>query len=126
VPPLDPLTTKAISPQFLSEEEGIEIADRRHAGETVRAIADAIKRVRSTVSRELRRNCSSTGAYQPYRPTEPLRCGADNHGPWACCAITELLSARSAADVDREAADFSALRVPSVAALSCVAKIKSL
>jgi transposase, IS30 family len=60
VPPLDPLTTKAISPRFLSEAE--RIADRRHAGETVRAIADAIKRVPSTVSRELRRNCSSTGA----------------------------------------------------------------
>ena len=75
------LTTKAISPRFLSEAERIEIADRRHAGETVRAIADAIKRAPSTVSRELRRNCSSTGAYQPHHATEQLRCGANDHGP---------------------------------------------
>ncbi len=66
VPPLDPLTTRVISPRFLSETERIEIADRRQAGETIRAIADAIKRSPSTVSRELRRNSTSAGRHHPF------------------------------------------------------------
>lgn len=66
VPPLDPLTTKAISPRFLSEAERIEIADRHHAGESMRAIAAAIRRSPSTISRELRRNSRANGLYQPF------------------------------------------------------------
>jgi IS30 family transposase len=67
VPPLDPLTTKVISSRFLSEAERIEIADRRHTGETIRAIAAAIKRSPSTVSRELRRNATTAGQYHPFQ-----------------------------------------------------------
>jgi transposase, IS30 family len=93
VPPLDPLTTKAISPRFLSEAERIEIADRRHAGETVRAIADAIKRVPSTVSRELRRNCSSTGAYQPYQAHRTAALRRRRPRPTKLAAHPELLAA---------------------------------
>ena len=66
VPPLDPLTTKEISPRFLSEAERVEIADRRHAGETLQAIADAIGRSISTISRELSRNSSPDGTYRPF------------------------------------------------------------
>ena len=61
VAPLDPLTTKEISPRFLSEAERVEIADRRRAGETMQTIADAIGRSISTVSRELGRNSGPDG-----------------------------------------------------------------
>lgn len=66
VPPLNPLTTKTISPRFLSEAERVEIADRHHAGESIRAIAAAIRRSPSTISRELRRNSGANGLYQPF------------------------------------------------------------
>jgi IS30 family transposase len=93
VPPLDPLTTKAISPRFLSEAERIEIADRRHAGETVRAIADAIKRAASTVSRELRRNCSSPGCYQPYQAHRTAALRRQRPRPTKLAAHPELFAA---------------------------------
>jgi Helix-turn-helix domain len=73
VPPLDPLITKTISPRFLSEAERIEIADRHHAGESARAIADAISRAPSTVSRELRRNAARTADTNRLTLTELLR-----------------------------------------------------
>ena len=92
VPPLDPLTTKAISPLFLSEAERIEIADRRRTGETVRAIADAINRAPSTVSRELRRNCSSTGAYQPYQAHRTAALRRQRPRPTKLAAQPELLA----------------------------------
>jgi IS30 family transposase len=66
VPPLDPLTTRVISSRFLSDAERIEIADRRQTGETIRAIAAAIGRSPSTVSRELRRNVTRAGRYHPF------------------------------------------------------------
>lgn len=46
-------------------EERCEIARRREAGETVRAIATALGRSPSSVSRELRRNGAAGGAYKP-------------------------------------------------------------
>jgi len=66
VPPLDPLVTKVISARFLSEAERVEITDRHHAGETLRAIAAAIGRTPSTVSRKLRRNSGPSGRYHPF------------------------------------------------------------
>lgn len=66
VPPLDPLTTRPISPRFLSQEERIEIADLRRAGMTVRTIAAALSRSPSTISRELRRNGRADGQYRPF------------------------------------------------------------
>ena len=65
VPPLDPLTTRAISARFLSEGERVGIADRHHAGKWCGRSA-AVGRAPSTVSRELRRNCARTGRYHPF------------------------------------------------------------
>jgi IS30 family transposase len=66
VPALDRLAVREISPRFLSQDERIEIADLRHAGLSVRQIADRLGRAPSTISRELRRNASGSGAYRPF------------------------------------------------------------
>lgn len=109
VPPLDPLTTKTISPRFLSEAERIEIADRHHAGESARAIADAISRAPSTVSRELRRNAAPTGRYQPFdahraaalRRRRPRATKLASH-PELLAAVKEFLAQRwSPAQISR-------------------------
>jgi IS30 family transposase len=53
--------------RFLTEVERIEIADRRRAGESLRAIAAALGRSPSTISREVRRNAHPTwGDYMPH------------------------------------------------------------
>jgi IS30 family transposase len=58
---------REISERFLSEDERVRIADMRRAGESVRAIATALDRSPSTVSRELRRNVeAASGAYRPH------------------------------------------------------------
>lgn len=49
----------------LTLEERCEIARRREAGEAIRAIAAALGRSPSSVSRELRRNGAAGGAYKP-------------------------------------------------------------
>lgn len=66
VPPLEHLAVRPISPQFLSEEERVRIADMasRRDGPTV--IGQALGRVASTISRELRRNLHTTGRYRPF------------------------------------------------------------
>ena len=92
VPPLDPLTTKAISPRFLSEVERVEIADRHHAGETVCAIAAAISRSPSTVSRELRRNSRPTGRYQPFEAHRAAALRRRRQRPTKLAAHSELLA----------------------------------
>jgi transposase, IS30 family len=92
VPPLDPLTTKTISPRFLSEAERVEIADRRHAGETVRAIADGISRAPSTVSRELRRNAACTGQYQPFEAHRTAALRRQRPRPTKLATHPELLA----------------------------------
>lgn len=58
---------REISARYLSEEERIVIADLCRRGCTVRAIAVAVHRNPSTISRELRRNRDpGTGAYRPF------------------------------------------------------------
>ena len=57
---------REISARFLREDERIQIADLKLAGESVRAIARALGRSPSTVSRELRRNGSAAGDYRPH------------------------------------------------------------
>ena len=65
-PPILP-SPPAISPRFLSEDERVLIADRRHAGATIRAIAAELGRSPSTVSREIQRNRQPEGgAYRPF------------------------------------------------------------
>jgi IS30 family transposase len=63
---LDRLAVREVSSRFLSQEERIEIADLRHAGLSVRKIADRLGRAPSTISRELRRNSSTGGGYRPF------------------------------------------------------------
>ncbi len=49
----------------LSDEERDQIAVMRAAGRSICAIARALQRAKSTVSRELRRNALSSGRYSP-------------------------------------------------------------
>ena len=93
VPPLDPLTTTAISSRFLSEAERVEIADRHHAGETARAIAAAMNRSHSTVSRELRRNSRPGGRYQPFESHRAAALRRRRPRPTKIAAHPELLKA---------------------------------
>jgi transposase, IS30 family len=69
VPALDRLAVRGISARYLSQDERIEITDLRHAGLSIRQIADQLGRAPSTVSRELRRNARAGG----YRPFEAHR-----------------------------------------------------
>jgi IS30 family transposase len=66
VPALERLAVRQISPRFLSQDERIEIADLRHAGVSIRQIADRLARAPSTISRELRRNTNGTRGYRPF------------------------------------------------------------
>jgi IS30 family transposase len=66
VPALERLAVRQISSRFVSQEERIEIADLRHAGWSIRQIAQRLGRAPSTVSRELRRNAAGDGGYRPF------------------------------------------------------------
>jgi IS30 family transposase len=65
VPALDRLAVREISARYLSQQERIEIADLRHAGLSIRQIAEQLGRAPSTISRELRRN-ATPGGYGPF------------------------------------------------------------
>jgi transposase, IS30 family len=66
-PPVTGARKAEISPRYLSEDERVCIADLRRAGLGVRAIAGQLGRSPSTISRELRRNCSpGGGSYRPF------------------------------------------------------------
>lgn len=65
VPPLDRLAVREISARLLSQDERTEIADLRHAGCSIREIAQRLERAPSTISRELRRN-TDRGGYRPF------------------------------------------------------------
>jgi IS30 family transposase len=49
----------------LSDEERDHIGVMTSAGRSVGAIAEALSRAKSTISRELRRNALSSGCYSP-------------------------------------------------------------
>jgi len=66
VPALERLAVRQIIARFLSQDTRIEIADLRHAGLTIRQIADQLGRAPSTISRELRRNVTGSGEYRPF------------------------------------------------------------
>ena len=57
---------KSIDPRFLSLQERETIRDMRAAGASMRAVATALGRSASTVSRELSRNSDPVRGYQPY------------------------------------------------------------
>ena len=54
------------SGRYLSEDERITIADRLLEGASMRAIAAALGRSPSTISREIRRNAQPGGRYRPH------------------------------------------------------------
>jgi IS30 family transposase len=66
VPALERLAVREVSGRFLSQDERIEVADLRHAGLSIRQVADRLGRSPSTVSRELRRNAAGSGEYRPF------------------------------------------------------------
>jgi IS30 family transposase len=66
VAPLDRFEVRKISARYLSLDERILIADLRHTGMTIRAIAEETGRAPSTISRELRRNGRLRGSYRPF------------------------------------------------------------
>jgi IS30 family transposase len=66
VPALDRLAVRGISDRFLSQDERMEIADLRHAGLSIRQVAERLGRAPSTISRELRRNAAGSGEYRPF------------------------------------------------------------
>jgi IS30 family transposase len=92
VAPLNPLASKTISPRFLSEDERIEIADRRRAGETIRAIAAALDRSPSTISRELRRNARACGQYRPFEAHRKVSARRPRPPPTRMAGDPELLA----------------------------------
>jgi IS30 family transposase len=101
VSPLDRLAVREISARYLSQDERIEIADLRHAGLSVRQVAQRLGRAPSTVSRELRRNGGSDGRYRPFdahrkatskRAREHKRRLEKN--PQLCRLVGELLAQR--------------------------------
>lgn len=66
-PPVKITPAKPRSPRYLSEDERIVIADLLAAGRTVRAIALALGRAPSTVSREVCRNADALGRCRAHR-----------------------------------------------------------
>ena len=56
VPALDRLAVRAVSPQYLSQDEQIIITDLKQAGHSIGSIARELGRAPSTISREVRRN----------------------------------------------------------------------
>ncbi len=66
VPPLHPLSTRLISPRFLSEAERVLIADLFSQGLGPTTIGARVGRSASTISRELRRNSDAWGRYRPF------------------------------------------------------------
>ena len=101
VAPLDRLAVREISSRYLSENERIQIADLRREGVNVAKIAEQLKRSRSTIYRELKRNATSSGAYRPHeahrqavaRRARHHRRRIDVH-PELVEAISELLAQR--------------------------------
>ena len=77
-PPVINNRERVVSARFLSEEERFAIADLHRAGQGVHAIAAAVSRSPSTISRELRRNRDpGSRQYRPHaaqRLAERRRC----------------------------------------------------
>jgi IS30 family transposase len=101
VPALEPLAVRVISPRFLSQAERVHIADLASSGLGPTAIARALGRSGSTISRELRRNLHSTGQYRPFhahglaavrrRPTRDRKLDTD---PVLRAIVIEKLTTR--------------------------------
>jgi len=101
VAPLDRLAVRETSPRYLSENERIQIADLRQEGVSVAKIAEQLKRARSTIYRELKRNATSSGAYRPHEAHRQAVARRARHHhrridvhPELVEAISELLAQR--------------------------------
>ncbi len=64
--PVPPSLEKELDPRFLTLLERERIADLRAVGASIRAVAAALGRPPSTISRELDRNSDLDGSYRPY------------------------------------------------------------
>jgi transposase, IS30 family len=69
----NPFEHASRSGRYLSEEERLRIADLRLTGVGVRQIAAELGRAPSTISREITRNSSRSGAYRPYAAQQRCR-----------------------------------------------------
>jgi IS30 family transposase len=58
----------------LSDDERDQIAILRAGGQSMGAIARALGRAKTTISRELQRNALPSGGYSPFMPPEPICC----------------------------------------------------
>jgi len=101
VPALDRLAVREVSARYLSQDERIELADLRHAGLSIRQIADQLGRAPSTISRELRRNAVGSGIYRPFEAHRRATARRARHqrrrietSPELLQAISELLAQR--------------------------------
>jgi transposase, IS30 family len=92
VPALERLAVRQICARYLSQEERIEIADLRHAGLSIRQIADQLGRAPSTISRELRRNATA-GGYRPFEAHRRATARRARHHQRRLQASPELLQA---------------------------------
>ena len=61
-----PLVERQLDPRYLSLPDREKIRDLFAAGTSIRSIAHTMRRAPSTISRELRRNQTDTGTYEPY------------------------------------------------------------
>jgi transposase, IS30 family len=95
VAPLDRLAVREVSARYLSQDVRFIIADRRRAGDTVRAIATDLGRAPSTISRELRRNA------RPWRGLRPVRGPPQGGSPPRAAAPAPRGDQRRAARPDR-------------------------
>nr|WP_309146588.1 IS30 family transposase [Curtobacterium sp. MCBD17_021] len=77
----NPFAHKPRSDRYLSQEERLQIADLRLNGASVRAIAKAVGRAPSTISRELSRNAAAGGNYRPYSAEKQCRVRARRPKP---------------------------------------------
>lgn len=77
----NPFAHKPRSDRYLSQEERLQIADLRLNGVGVRAIAKALGRAPSTISRELSRNAAAGGNYRPYSAEKQCRVRARRPKP---------------------------------------------
>lgn len=81
VPPLDRLAVRQISRRFLAQDERIEIADLRHAGLSIRQVANRLDRAPSTISRELRRHATGGRGYRPFEAHRRATAARARHHP---------------------------------------------
>ena len=61
-----PLLERQLDPRYLSQQDWERIRDLTVTGASIRSIARTMVRAPSTISRELRRNQTDAGGYEPY------------------------------------------------------------